>query len=217
MHINCFFKIWNNDYVPLIAKRQKWHDGDDDLAPNDIVYFKLKDSMVGAKWLLGKVEDVVFSKDGKVRKIVVGYKYDTEQGDRMFRVVERPVRECVKLFNVEDTTLFQDIAEVRDLCSKVLGSNIVWYHANDGEFKEISTFACNAASMLDARMYCSSDFGYVVPVSVGDDCGSARGPAVHDIYEGETEIGWSQEENDNLFMINYNDTYDNTNHEIYLL
>ena len=48
-----FFKIWNNDYVPLIAKRQKWHDSDDDLAPNDIVYFKLKASMVGAKWLLG--------------------------------------------------------------------------------------------------------------------------------------------------------------------
>ena len=40
-----FFKIWNNDYVPLIAKRQKWHDGDDDLVPNDIVYFKLKDSL----------------------------------------------------------------------------------------------------------------------------------------------------------------------------
>ena len=109
-----FFRIWNNDYVPLISKRQKWHEGDEDLVAEDIVYFKLKDSVLGSKWLIGKVEDIILSKDGKVRKIIVGYKYDTEQGDRQFRLVERPVRECIKLFNLEDTTLFDEIERVRE-------------------------------------------------------------------------------------------------------
>ena len=35
-----FYKVWNDSYVPLIAKSQRWFDGDDDIQVNDIVYFK---------------------------------------------------------------------------------------------------------------------------------------------------------------------------------
>ena len=118
-----FFRVWNEDYVPLVAKRQKWHIETENLNMNDIVYFKLRDSSLASKWLIGKVEDVIVSKDGKVRKVIVGYKYDTEQGEREFKVVERPVRECVKLHNLEDTTLFDDIKESYDRVFE--GSNIL--------------------------------------------------------------------------------------------
>ena len=116
-----FYKVWNYDYVPLIAKRQKWHDEHQNLEKGDIVYFKITDSVLGSRWLIGKIEDVKLSKDGKVRVVIVGYKYESEPGKRDFRLVERPVRECVKLFNIEDTTIFEDIRSVRDFCKDLLG------------------------------------------------------------------------------------------------
>ena len=51
-----FYKVWNEDYIPLIANRQKWHFEEENLRENDIIYFKLKDSPLGANWLIGKVE-----------------------------------------------------------------------------------------------------------------------------------------------------------------
>ena len=95
-----FYKIWNVDYVPLIADRQKWHFEVDNLKENDIVYFKLKDSAISSTWLIGKVEFIVLSRDGKVREVGISYRHDTESGERKFSIVERPVRECVKLLNI---------------------------------------------------------------------------------------------------------------------
>ena len=50
----------------------------------------------------------------------MGYKFDTEQGSREFRVAERPARECVKLWNLEDTTIFDDIRAVHQTCRSIL-------------------------------------------------------------------------------------------------
>ena len=50
-----FFRVWNTDYVPLISRRQKWHSESENLVPGDIVYFKLKDSVLSAKWVIGKI------------------------------------------------------------------------------------------------------------------------------------------------------------------
>ena len=71
--------------------------------------------------VIGKIEDIKLSKDGKVRKVIIGYKYDTIQGERDFRVVERPVGECVRLLNVEDASIFEDTRAVRDACKEILG------------------------------------------------------------------------------------------------
>ena len=55
--------------------------------------------------------------------IGISYKHDTEQDERECSVVERPVRECVKLFNIEDTSLLDDIATVQRACQKILDKN----------------------------------------------------------------------------------------------
>ena len=65
---------------------------------------------MGQKWTIGKVEYVEVSRDGKVRTVGVSYKYDTENDGRKFSTVQRPVREIVRLFNIEDTFLLEDIA-----------------------------------------------------------------------------------------------------------
>ena len=156
-----FFRMWNEDYVPLIAQRQKWHHETEDLAPRDIVYFKLRDSPISSKWLIGKVEDIVRSKDGKVRRVIIGYKYDTEQGERTFRVVERPVRECVKLLNIEDTTLFEDIEAVREASKDILGLHVNWHSRHDMNHS-LTTFACNAICGETFYESCSTDIGYEI-------------------------------------------------------
>ena len=94
-----FYKIWSDSYIPLISKSQKWFQGDDDLNENDIVYFKLQDSVLSSKWLVGRVEQIVKSKDNRVRRIFIGYRFDTEQGTRQYRIVERPAREVVRLLS----------------------------------------------------------------------------------------------------------------------
>ena len=38
----------------------------------------------------------------------------------MYRSVNRPVRNMVKLFNVEDTTFMDDINSIHDLAQKIL-------------------------------------------------------------------------------------------------
>ena len=70
-----FYEVWNTDYMSLIARRQKWNVEPYNLVPNDIVYFKLRDSAISSKWLIGKVEDCIESRDGKVRKVLIGYKF----------------------------------------------------------------------------------------------------------------------------------------------
>ena len=109
-----FYKVWNTDYIPLIAGRQKWHLEAENLRENDVGYFKLRESAISTKWVLGKVEFVVMSKDNKVRKVGISYKQTNDEGEGEINVIERPARECVKLFNIEDSTLLDDMKAVRE-------------------------------------------------------------------------------------------------------
>ena len=52
--------------------------------------------------------------------IEVSYKHDTEQGKQDFRVMERSVRQCIRLFNIKDTSLLDDISEVWKAVGKFL-------------------------------------------------------------------------------------------------
>ena len=65
---------------------------------------------------------MVLSKDNKVRTIGISYKNKTDEGEVKFNVVERPVRECVKLLNIKDTHFLDDIEKVRQESIKVINS-----------------------------------------------------------------------------------------------
>ena len=135
-----WYSIWNVDYIPLIAQRQKWHAETENLVENDVVYFKLTDSKLAQKWLIGKVEFVNISKDGKARTVGVSYKHDTEDGERKFSIVERPVRECIKLMNIEDTSLLDDIKAVQKASQEFLDKDkIIPQHLMDRAFDDDST------------------------------------------------------------------------------
>ena len=71
---------------------EKFSD-DDDLKVNDAVYFKVTSSVLSSKWHIGKVEYILPSRDKKVRKVRISYKYDTEDGFQNMSIVDRPVRQ----------------------------------------------------------------------------------------------------------------------------
>ena len=122
---NLWFQVWNTDYVPLIANRSKWHEEGDTLAEHDIILFKLTDSPMAPDWKLGKVEEVNAGRDGLVRGATIAYKNVQEgQDDRKLMVVKRPIRQIVKLFNVDDTSLIGDLIQTKQLVKKILDSKM---------------------------------------------------------------------------------------------
>ena len=212
-----WYSVWNNSYVPLLAKRQKWHDSDENLEENDVVYFKLTDSVLSSKWLIGKVESVLpsKSKDKKVRNILISYKFDTEGGKREFRTVERSVRDCVKLWNIEDTTVFEDIEQVRNASREVLGYSFAEPPVDDNALYQVnhSTFACNnSLSVPEPMKYAAVNFG--VWRDNNDEefdkhCLNSK------IGKEERELGMGSETNDVFFEITADKDYDiNANYEL---
>ena len=73
-----WYRVWFNDYIPIIARMQKWFHEEENLKESDIVYFKLTDSPLASNWRVGKIEYTMTSKDGKVRTVGVSYNHDTE-------------------------------------------------------------------------------------------------------------------------------------------
>ena len=144
-----WYTIWATEYLPLIMGREKWLKEEKNLQANDVLWFKLKESPMSAEWRLGKVESVITGRDGLVREVMVAYKNmeDIEKGKEGWRhmVVLRPVRNLVKLFSIEDTTLINDMEEVRKLCEEVIKKEL---YGND----ELTEEATTKVNMVFAEM-----------------------------------------------------------------
>ena len=117
-----WYHVWNEQYLPKVMNRRKWHFHMENLKPGDIVYFKLTESKMSANWRIGKVIEVKLGQDGYVRQVTVAYK-DTaheDASDWVHRAVDRPVRNMIKLFHIDDTSLLEDIQAVFKLSAKIL-------------------------------------------------------------------------------------------------
>ena len=127
-----WYHIWNTQYLPLVMNRQKWHFKAENFKPGDVVYFKITESKMHANWKLGKVEEVKLGQDGYVREATISYKdvSSNEPDDWMYRTVVRPVRNMVKLFNVEDTTFMDDMNRIQRLAKETLDKNKISYEEN---------------------------------------------------------------------------------------
>ena len=134
-----WYHIWEEQYIPVIMNKSKWHFHKENLKPGDIVYFKLTESKMSANWRLGKVEDVKVGQDGFVRQARVAYK-DTssdDPNDWVCRTVDRPVRNMVKLFHVDDTTLLENINDVFKMSAKILEKQQLSYDIDDDPVQTI--------------------------------------------------------------------------------
>ena len=124
-----WYQIWNNLYVPLLLDKPKWHDSKENLKINDVVYFKLTESEMSSKWRVGIIENVKFGRDGFVREVTVSYKdvSSDDAEDWFSRTVERPVRNMVQLFHLEDTSLMDDLNSVYNEAREILEADKISY------------------------------------------------------------------------------------------
>merc|ERR1719347_132242 len=67
---------------------------------------------------------VTFSR-GETLRNHVDSKHDTEDGSRKLSIVDRPVRQVVKLCDIEDSSLLDDITAVRKAAKKIIDARKV--------------------------------------------------------------------------------------------
>ena len=118
---NLWYQVWNDVYLPMAAEYKKWHHQEDNMEVGDIVMFKLKDSVFSSVWKIGKVDAVHVGRDDLVRGLDISYKLvDPGKNEARHIVVQRPVKQVVKLFNISDTSLLSDITKVRHLTEEII-------------------------------------------------------------------------------------------------
>ena len=106
-----WFLVWRDTVVPKIMFRPKWFNSDKDLEVGDLVYFQKSESKLDQAWTLGRVEQVVRSeRDNLIRKVVVKYQNSGEQHPQF---TDRHVRKLIKLFNVDEHQVQEDLAELQ--------------------------------------------------------------------------------------------------------
>ena len=71
---NPWYLGWNNAYLPMAAKYNNWHNQNNNLQVNDIVLFKIKDSVFASVWKIGKVDTIDIGRDNLVRGVSSSYK-----------------------------------------------------------------------------------------------------------------------------------------------
>ena len=82
----------------------------------------------------------------KARKVGISYKHDTEDGSRKMSIVDRPIRQVVKLCDIEDTSLLDDITAVRNAAKKIIDDRKV---ITQEEVQEIITIKDSGGDDID--------------------------------------------------------------------
>ena len=134
-----WYHVWTEQYFPLIISRSKWPDKEENLKPDDVVYFKLTESEMSADWRIGKVEATKLGRDGCVREVTIAYK-DTssdDPSDWSHRSVDRPVRNIVKILNIDETCLMDDINAIHKHAEEVLNKQKLSYEEDEAEPVEV--------------------------------------------------------------------------------
>ena len=104
------FKLWADVYVPKLIFSPKWHRDDEQLKEGDLVYLKKSpDNKLESKWVIGIVEQLLPSRDEKVRRVIVRYQNASEDTPQF---TDRSVRQLVKIYDIEEYVLQDDLGEL---------------------------------------------------------------------------------------------------------
>ena len=112
-----WFKIFTDTVVPSLIQQPKWFKVDRDLKEQDIVYFQKRESALGSPWTIGQVDQVIVGRDGLIRRAIIKYfnasENDPENGAYHPQFTDRAVRKLIRLWSVDECSLFDDLAELQ--------------------------------------------------------------------------------------------------------
>ena len=69
-----WYRIWCDVYVPKLMHQKKGFKNDRDLVQGDLVYYQKKEGKLSGTWVMGMIDQVVRSRDGMIRRVVVKYR-----------------------------------------------------------------------------------------------------------------------------------------------
>ena len=140
-----FYELWNVTMIPKLMRMHKWFDGKAELQTGDIVYFRKQENELSSKWTVGKVAEIVKSKDGKVRRCTVQYQNASEN---VARFTDRAARSLIKLFNIDDASWQEDMDLVEKLIKEV----------TDEKEEVVKKYTMNFTSGLKVRLKAVGDY-----------------------------------------------------------
>ena len=105
-----WYKLWCDVYVPKLMAQKRGFKNDRDLAIDDLVYYKKKDSELGSPWVMGRVDQIIRGRDGIIRRAVIKYRNASEN---IHRETERSVRKLIRLYSADDPDLCEDLGELQ--------------------------------------------------------------------------------------------------------
>ena len=105
-----WYRVWCEVYVPKLMTQKESFKNSRDLQVDDLVYFQKEESKLSSPWIMGKVDQIIRSRDGVIRRAILKYRNSTEDEDR---VTDRSVRKIIKLYSVDDPDLQVDLGKVQ--------------------------------------------------------------------------------------------------------
>ena len=104
--------------VPNIMFQPKWYNSDKDLKVGDLVYFQKK-GKANQTWTIGRVEQMVRSdRDNLIRRPIIKYQH---HGEERPQLTDRHVKKFVKLFNVDEYQVQDDLDELQKKINQIGG------------------------------------------------------------------------------------------------
>ena len=105
-----WYRIWLETLVPKLMFTPKWFRSDKELKAGDLVYFRKSESALDGKWVVGMVDSVERSRDNIIRMVTIKY-FNGLSTTPQFTL--RTVRQLVKLWDIDDIHLADDLAEMQ--------------------------------------------------------------------------------------------------------
>ena len=112
---NSWFKPWSISYVPRLINHPKWFSIDHDIKICDVLIFLKQDGVLSNSYQHGMVKEIVRSKDGIIRKVLVGYGNHQENVDRY---TTRSVRGLVLIHPIHELNLMEELQKVASIANK---------------------------------------------------------------------------------------------------
>ena len=176
-----WFRIWNDSYVPKLMFQPKWWRQECDLKEEDVVLFQKKDGELDNAWSLGRIDQLVKSRDGLSRRAVIRYQNAKEN---FMRTSDRHIRSLIKVWAVDDQNVDEDLAQLEiRLRSTERGSQLV---------RDLLAMSCSQRSlMMDNSLVKPSVDGCCCRSHCGVSCISGADATVGSLHGLFTVNGYS--------------------------
>ena len=109
---NSWFEAWLISHVPKLMEQPKWFSTDRDIKICDVVLFLKHEGSMNNCYQYGMINEIVATRDGLIRKVVVIYRYNYENVDRF---TTRAVRDLVLIHPVDEFNLMEELGKVASI------------------------------------------------------------------------------------------------------